>query len=174
MSLGAFALVLLGLAAVSFLSARARAATYAGGGTRGVLHSRPNYHGTRAALIALVPAALLLFAWMIVGDTVVAQQVLSVLPAELRPEPGLAQQSFLNEVRGVVSGDLPAAFSDAANSAVPIYRAAEAQWDAGDRAARGPAGGDRRRLCLAEYAAGAACAPRTSSASPWSRSVSPR
>ncbi|MBV7256808.1 phosphate ABC transporter permease subunit PstC [Pacificimonas sp. WHA3] len=127
MSLGAFALVLLALATLSYVAARARARAFKVDSHHHV-HSRPSYHGLRAGLTALVPAGLLILAWGIVGDGVVAEQTLSQLPEASRPAPGLDKQAFLNEVRGVVSGELPAAFRPAANEAVPIYRSTQQSW----------------------------------------------
>ncbi len=129
MSLGAFALVLLALTLVSYGAVRARANVFAGTGGSKTLHSRPVYHGARAALMALVPAGLLLAIWAMIGDNIVAGQVLAQLPEAARPAPGLAQQSFLNELRNVVSGDLAAAFDPDVDAAVPIYAATQSGWN---------------------------------------------
>jgi phosphate transport system permease protein len=135
MSSGVIIVALLALAAIAFLTARARAAGFSAGrqfasaaDRFSSVHSRPAYHGWYVALWALVPALLLVAVWAIVGDSIVASRTLSALPAELRPASSLDEQSLLAEVRGVLSGELAGAFNRAADAAVPIYRAEATRW----------------------------------------------
>ncbi|WBX82686.1 phosphate ABC transporter permease subunit PstC [Sphingosinicella microcystinivorans] len=135
MSAAALILALLGLAVAAFLAARARAAAFAGGRSFAnaadriaSVHSRPAHHGWYVALWALVPALILVLAWSVVGENIVADRTIASLPVESRPETTLDRQAFLAEVRGVVSGQLAGAFNPAADAAVPVYRAIKTQW----------------------------------------------
>ncbi|WP_339706889.1 phosphate ABC transporter permease subunit PstC [uncultured Sphingosinicella sp.] len=135
MSAAALILALLGLAVAAYLAARARAAAFAGGQTFASaadrissVHSRPAYHGWYVALWALVPALILVLAWSVVGENIVADRTIASLPAESQPQTMLDRQAFLTEVRGVVSGQLSGAFNPAADAAVPIYRSIKTQW----------------------------------------------
>jgi phosphate transport system permease protein len=132
---GLLALLLLGLASIAFIVARARALAFLPSGQTisavdriAAVHSRPHYHGWYVALWALLPALLLVMVWAIVGETIVAERTLAALPEASRPTTPLARAAFLNEVRGVVSGKLGAAFNPAANDAVPLYRSIQSQW----------------------------------------------
>jgi phosphate transport system permease protein len=135
MSSGVIIAALLVLAAVAFLSARARAAgfgadrQFASAADRfSSVHSRPAYHGWYVALWALVPALMLVAVWAVIGDNIVASRTLSALPAGLRPASSFDEQSLLAEVRGVLSGELAGAFNPAADAAVAIYRAETTRW----------------------------------------------
>ncbi|MHB9878381.1 phosphate ABC transporter permease subunit PstC [Pacificimonas sp. ICDLI1SI03] len=128
MSLGALALVLLGLTAVTFAMTRMRANAFASGARPRDVHSRPAYHAVRAGLLALVPALFLLLVWLVIGDGIVADRALDQLPQAAQPEAGIERQAFLTEMRSVARGDLPAAFNPAVNEAVPIYRETQASW----------------------------------------------
>ncbi|MEM8825443.1 MAG: phosphate ABC transporter permease subunit PstC [Pseudomonadota bacterium] len=131
MSSGVVALVLVALTLIAFASTRARAVAMAGQGSKGRFaqtHSRPVYHGVRAGLFALVPAGLLLAAWVVFGDSIVADRTLAQLPVAAQPAEGLARQTFLNELRAVAGGRLAAAFDDDVAAAVPIYLETQAAW----------------------------------------------
>ena len=73
-------LIVLALATVGFVLGRHRASVSAGGDRR-VLHSLPNYYGFNVALWALIPALLLLGAWLILQPPVIEARVKSVIPA---------------------------------------------------------------------------------------------
>ena len=128
MSLGGFALIILALAVLAYLMTRARAAAF--GGPAGTMraHSRPVYHGAWAAILAFVPAVVVLIVWMAIGDNLVASQTISQLPAAAQPERGLERSAFLNELRAVASGSLPAAFNPNVQQAVPLYLETRQTW----------------------------------------------
>ncbi|MBZ6378774.1 phosphate ABC transporter permease subunit PstC [Pacificimonas flava] len=121
MTLGGFALIIVALAVLAYLTTRARAAAF--GGPAGTMrsHSRPVYHGAWAAILAFVPAILVIVFWAVLGDNIVAQQTLARIPEAIRPGSGIEQQAFLNELRAVYSGALPAAFNENVAAAVPVY-----------------------------------------------------
>ena len=57
-------LIIFGLGVVGFFVGRSRALSVAGGDRRN-LHSLPIYYGANVGLNAIVPAALVLFVWLI-------------------------------------------------------------------------------------------------------------
>lgn len=128
---------LLGLAFVAYLTARARAAAFAGNAQFATaaerisaIHSRPNYHGWYVALWAAVPALALVSTWTLVNDGFIAERAIAALTPDMRPTSDIDRQALLGEVRSVISGELAAAFNPAANAALPIYRALQSQWNA--------------------------------------------
>ena len=126
----AFALVL-GLAGLAYLAGRARGnrMVTATGGRMGAVHSRPVYHGAYVAVLALAPALIVLAGWGIVGEGLIEGQVLGSLSAAERPAPGNDSEALLNEVRGLVNGDLPQAFNPLAPRLAPVYAAARSNGD---------------------------------------------
>ena len=129
MTLSAITLLILGLGLIAYMSARGRAAAFATPGRAssrdiGQVHSRPNQHGWFVALWALVPALLLVAAWSVVDEGVIDARALESVPADQRPTSALDQESFLNEVRGVATGELEAAFDPNAERAAQVWLAA--------------------------------------------------
>ena len=128
MSLGGFALLIVALTVIAYAAARARAAAFGRPDERMRSHSRPVYHGAWAAILAFMPAALLLIVWALVGDNVIAAQTLQQLAETARPAEGLERQAFINEMQAVASGSLPAAFDPDVALAVPIYQDTRESW----------------------------------------------
>ncbi len=126
----AFALVL-GLAGLAYLAGRARGIRMvtAAGGRMGAVHSRPVYHGAYVAVLALAPALIVLAGWGMVGEGLIEGQVLGSLSAAERPVPGNDSEALMNEVRGLVNGDLPQAFNPLAPRLAPVYAAARSNGD---------------------------------------------
>lgn len=128
MALPFLILAAFGLAGLGFLIGRARgdtlvAAAGVGNGARiGAVHSRPNYHGAFVAILALLPALLVLLGWSLVGDGVVADRVLASVPVDVRPTSPLDQSSFMSEVRGLAAGEIDAPFNDAARPAAAVFQ----------------------------------------------------
>lgn len=129
MTLSAITLLVLGLGLVAYVSARGRAAAFATPNRAssrdiGQVHSRPNQHGWFVALWALVPALLLVAAWSVVDEGVIDARAIESVPATQRPATELDREAFLNEVRGVATGELQAAFDPNAERAAQVWRAA--------------------------------------------------
>ena len=124
-------LLVIGLAGIAYLLARARARRMVGaaGNRFGAVHSRPVYHGAYVAVMALAPALIVLAGWGIVGERVVVSQVLATLPAAQQPVDALDRAALINEVRGLVAGDLPQAFNPLAPVLAPVYANATANGD---------------------------------------------
>jgi phosphate transport system permease protein len=126
----ALALVL-GLAGLAYLAGQARGKrmVQAAAGRIGAVHSRPAYHGAYVAVLALVPALLVLAGWGLAGEGLIEGQVLASLPVAERPAAGNDAQALMNEVRGLVAGDLPQAFNPLAPKLAPVYAAARSNGD---------------------------------------------
>lgn len=102
MATWAFAAVLLVAVFAYFASTRA-AASLRQGGER--LHSLPGYHGAFSAAWALLPAIILLLAWLAVEQTVLDSLTLAALPAEVTDVLAANEQSLLlNQIRQVAAG----------------------------------------------------------------------
>ncbi len=127
MSLPIIFLIVIGLGGLAFWFGRSRgsamvAASGDGGARRiGAVHSRPNYHGSYVALIGLVPAMLVLVTWSFVGEGLVTDHVIASVPVAEQPKTDLDRSSFMNEVKGLASGEIEAAFNPAAEPAAKLY-----------------------------------------------------
>ncbi|SFS10314.1 phosphate ABC transporter permease subunit PstC [Yoonia litorea] len=115
-------LILLGLGVVGFFLGRGRALQVAGGDRR-ELHSLPVYYGAHVGLNAVVPAAMLLFVWLIVQPFVVNNAASDLIAAESASEAG-DLSLIMSDVRRVAEGlDLLAStegMSDAAIAALSV------------------------------------------------------
>ena len=130
MALSLILAIMLVLGVGAYLVARAKAARFVGSGGRiGAVHSLPFYHGVFVAVAALAPALLLLAVWGVIGDGIVQSSVLSAVPAASRPQTPLDTAAFMNEVRGLASGDIATAFNPAAASAAPVYLASRGNYN---------------------------------------------
>ena len=129
MSLFAILLLILGLGAIGWISARIRAAAFMAKSSTGDRpHSLPGYHAWHVAIWAAGPALLLLAVWSFVQPGLVNEDVLASLPAAERPAEGLETQMLLTEVSSLASGQTEAAFDPRAEPAVAVYKASQAQW----------------------------------------------
>lgn len=90
--------LLLVLAAVGFIAARAKAIQSAGGNYQN-LHSKPVYHGWFAALAAFLPGAVILLLWLLFGGMVLDSIVMAELPAASQPQTPLETRVVLNAIR---------------------------------------------------------------------------
>ncbi len=121
---GLFALLLIALALFGYWLGRRRGrALRRGTAIRiGTVHSLPVYHGLYVALVALLPALLVLAGWAMAGEALVADRVIAEVPAAVRPVSEIDRGAFMNDVRGLANGMLEAAFNPAATAVVPLYR----------------------------------------------------
>jgi phosphate transport system permease protein len=123
----AFGLALLGFSigrarGAALFAANAATATSAKARISGV-HSRPGYHGGFVALFVLLPSLVVLLGWALIADGVIAEQVLASVPEAQRPVSELDRVSFINEVKGLDSGDVEVPFNEAARPAALVYAA---------------------------------------------------
>ena len=94
----------------------------------GAVHSRPGYHAAFVAILAMLPALLLLAVWGVMGPGLVSREVLASLPAGAVGSSDLEQAAFLSEVRGLVSGSYAAAFNPHAEAAAAVWKAASLRY----------------------------------------------
>ncbi len=129
--IGAMFAAAFGLGVLAWWLGRRKALAFvaAPGGDRiGAVHSLPQYHGAFVAILALLPALVVLAFWGLAGNGLVAAEVLAGLPEGTRPQPGLDQAAFLSEVRGLVRGDYAAAFNPVAEGAAKAWVAVERRY----------------------------------------------
>jgi phosphate transport system permease protein len=102
MSAGLLSLIVLAVAVAGFFIGRARAVALSEGDTR-KLHSLPQYHGLTVALLAAVPAFLIMLVWLIVQPMAIESRIGAMLPASLSSDTA-AQQLAMGDVRRIADG----------------------------------------------------------------------
>lgn len=102
MPLSWLVLIILAIAAVGFVMGRSRALKSAGRDARS-LHSLPVYYGSNVAMWAIVPAAAVLFVWLLAQPFVVNSRVLDTLPDTVVSE-GSSIGLVMSDVRRVADG----------------------------------------------------------------------
>ncbi len=98
-------LILVALAALSFLAGRRRSHRVAQGqgGAHG-LHSLPKHYGYMAALWAAIPALLVLVLWIGLEASVLRNMVLAQLPAEIQAMPASELGLYYNQIVSFARG----------------------------------------------------------------------
>lgn len=94
--------IIVALAAVGFILGRNRALSLVQGDQR-LLHSLPNYYGTNVAMLAFVPAVLVLGLWVIVQPMLISTQVSAHIPTELYENTGQLNL-IMSDVKRVADG----------------------------------------------------------------------
>ena len=124
----AILLLLAGLGAIAWVSARARAlrlqAVARTSGRRDAVHSLPGYHGWYVALWTVLPAALFLIIWANVSPGLVTQAVLDDPAAQALPLDSFSRSAILGEARAIATGKQAGAFNPAAQALVAPYEQA--------------------------------------------------
>ncbi|MGC9370135.1 MAG: phosphate ABC transporter permease subunit PstC [Paracoccaceae bacterium] len=95
-------LVVVALGAIGYFLGRRRALGTAGGDLRR-LHSLPSYYGTNAFLWAVVPALLLLAAWLLAQPLVIDNRISGLIP-DAAIEEGSSRSLVMSDVRRVAEG----------------------------------------------------------------------
>ncbi|MFM8517517.1 MAG: phosphate ABC transporter permease subunit PstC [Nevskiaceae bacterium] len=113
------ALLLLSFIAYQLGKARSLAVV---GGARGIrnLHSLPGHYGLLTALWCGLPALLVVLVWMAVQDKVLIAIVSAQLPPDVRALGGDQFVLFLNDLRNVVAGNIPASQVSPATAAAAV------------------------------------------------------
>ncbi len=96
------AAVLLALTAIAYQAgwSRSRGLETASGR----LHSRPSYHGTLAAVWALLPAVAILVFWLLFSGAITRSYILSLLPPDIASLAGAELETAIRRVRDIASG----------------------------------------------------------------------
>jgi phosphate transport system permease protein len=128
MNAAAIWLLIIGLAAAAWLSARARATLMARSAGRLATHSRPHYHGWYAGLWTFLPAALFLLVWQNVSPALVTDDVLKAPEAVALPADAFTRGAILSEARAIAAGHQQSGFNPQSQALVEPYRAATARF----------------------------------------------
>lgn len=102
MSLGILTLILLLVALTGFFMGRSRAVAAVEGDIR-KLHSLPHFYGWFTALLAAVPALLLIVVWLLIQPLFVERHAFSLIAPGDIPE-GSSQQLVMSDVRRLAAG----------------------------------------------------------------------
>jgi phosphate transport system permease protein len=102
MSVLTLLIIVLAIASIGYLMGRSRAMKSAGGEIK-ALHSLPNYYGMNVALKALVPALLIIAAWLIIQPIYVASVVSGNLP-DAAVDDGSSRGLVMQEVQRAADG----------------------------------------------------------------------
>jgi phosphate transport system permease protein len=120
-------IAVLGLAALAWVAARARAAAFARSAAARP-HSLPGYHGWYVALWAAVPALLFLAIWTPLSGGLVTSAVLESPAAADLPAFEMQRFAILREAREIAEGVRLAGFNPQSNELAPVYAAAQAKY----------------------------------------------
>jgi len=123
----AIAALILGLGVIAWLTARARAGTFAMPGKARV-HSLPGYHGWYVALWAVLPALLFLATWAPLSQALVMDAVMNSPAAADLPAFEMQRAAILDEARQLSDGTRAAAFNPAATALAPVYGEATGRY----------------------------------------------
>jgi phosphate transport system permease protein len=128
MTLSTSFLLVVALGVVAYYAAHQRSMRFSTGKERST-HSRPGYHGWHSVLWTVIPAALLLSTWAVVGNGFLKDQLIAATPVAERPEPGIAATVFFTEIEDIASGRAEITEFTAANvaSGVKVYQALRTQ-----------------------------------------------
>jgi phosphate transport system permease protein len=105
MSFSWLLLVLVILAAISFVLGRRRSVGLVGGRAK-ELHSLPGYYGYYAALWCAVPAIVVAALWVVVEPLVVRELVLGSIPADQMPQEAARVSLLYTEISNLATGNI--------------------------------------------------------------------
>jgi phosphate transport system permease protein len=128
MSSLALAVIIIGLAALGWLMARARATAFRRTPGAARPHSLPGYHGWYVALWAAVPALLFVAIWTPLSASMVSQDILSSPAAANLPPFEMQRAAILREAREIAEGIRPGGFNPQSNLIAPVYADALARY----------------------------------------------
>ncbi len=123
-------LIVLGLALVGWIAARARALRLQVQAGRLATNSRPSQHGWYVALWTALPALIFLAIWANVMPALVTDAVMAQPQAQTLPQDGFARSTILGEAQAIARGRQTAAFNPMSNAFVEPYRAAFSRYSA--------------------------------------------
>jgi len=128
----ALVLMVLGLAALGWAAARARALAFAGAARGGAAgdrpHSLPNYHGWYVALWAALPALIFIAIWSPIADGLVLQAVMDHPAAANLPPFEMQRDAILRDAAQIASGAKQASFYPEANQLAPVWAETQGRY----------------------------------------------
>ncbi|CAA6815999.1 MAG: Phosphate transport system permease protein PstC (TC 3.A.1.7.1), partial [uncultured Thiotrichaceae bacterium] len=116
-------LVLMVLATFSYFLGRKRSLAVSNG-NKGVnkLHSLPGYYGYLVAIWCVIPALLVLLTWNAFNNTIITQNVIATLPAEIQQSSESEIGLMMNRVKSMAeSGQIDKTASAAQQAAAQQY-----------------------------------------------------
>lgn len=100
-------IILLLLTSAAYWAGRKRAfAVVHGKGGPKILHSRPGYYGTLAALWCIIPAGIVFGVWNVADNSVIADLVLANLPDAIKNLPEDRLTLVMNDIKNLVQGNI--------------------------------------------------------------------
>jgi phosphate transport system permease protein len=127
MSSFALFFLLIGLALIGWIAARARAGSFISRG-EGRVHSLPSQHGWYMAMWVAIPALLFLGVWSAIAPQLAQEAVLASPAAATLPTDGFERAAVLAEARALASGTAYGAFNPASEPLAPVYATAQARY----------------------------------------------
>jgi phosphate transport system permease protein len=127
MSSFALFFLLVGLALIGWIAARARAGGFISRG-EGRVHSLPSQHGWYMAMWVAIPALLFLGVWSAIAPQLAQDAVLASPAAATLPTDGFERAAVLAEARALASGTAYGAFNPASEPLAPVYATAQARY----------------------------------------------
>lgn len=127
MSSFALFFLLIGLALIGWIVARARAGSFARLGA-GRVHSLPSQHGWYMAMWVAIPALLFLTVWSAVAPQLAQEAVLASPAAATLPTDGFERAAVLAEARALANGTAYGAFNPASEPLAPVFATAQARY----------------------------------------------
>jgi phosphate transport system permease protein len=103
MSTSIILLCLVIIGAVAYVAARSRA-TALSGGRSSAMHSRSAYHGSYAAIWAVLPSLIVLFVWLAVSPGIVSSSVRGGFPDDVKAQPAVQQDLAYSMIATVARG----------------------------------------------------------------------
>jgi phosphate transport system permease protein len=117
-------LLIVGLAVVGWLAARAKATRLQAAAGRLQTNSLPGQHGWYVALWTAVPALIFLAVWNNVSPGLISHDVIGSPTAASLPADNFTRAAILSEARAIASGAQSGGFNPASQALVEPYRAA--------------------------------------------------
>jgi phosphate transport system permease protein len=102
MALSLLLLIVAIIGVAAFVLCRQRVMSQVSGNVR-ALHSLPSYYGWHGLVMAVVPAILVLAAWLIAQPLLVERQLVRFIPVEMQEDPS-TRTLFMADVRRVADG----------------------------------------------------------------------
>ncbi len=121
-------LILCAAALIAFLIGRARGKAFAAA-RRGIVHSRPQYHGGFLALATFLPAAAALALLGSVGPSLVDSLARAQMPADILAGPALEVTKRMSDIRAIAQGQTPSGTTQALRDAAEIYAGYDRGFD---------------------------------------------
>ncbi len=103
MSTSFLLLCILGMGIIAYVAGRTRANALSGGKSSS-LHSRPGYYGAYAAIWTVLPALLVLFAWLAISPSLIETSVRSNFPDEVKALPPATQNLNYGMIGSIARG----------------------------------------------------------------------